>query len=910
MSKLIGQLLGRYHILEQLGEGGMATVYKAYDAKLERDVAIKVIRADQFGSAHLGAMLKRFEREAKSLAKLSHPNILKVLDYGEHEDSPFLVMEYLPGGTLKQRVGKPIPWPEAARLLLPIAQALEYAHEHDLIHRDIKPSNILLTEKGQPMLTDFGIAKILTSDDSATLTGTGVGIGTPEYMAPEQWTGQATKQSDIYSLGVVFYEMVTGNKPYTADTPAAVLLKQANDPLPRPTQFAPDLPEAVEKVLIKALAKKTEVRYQSAAEFTHALETLFSGAPTAAKPQPPQAEVAPQRKPAPPAAPKEEPTVEEVPAQRSYGTPVPTPKPTPAPSGLRRFWPLAVGGVLVICAVVVALIVLLVQRLNQEVPASTNVPAGTAPVEIEPTNTKPAEVAPTPSAPFEGKILAAPYCGNDYSGLFESIEATDRYQVTFRLCRPDPAFLSKIAFNVFAIYPSEWIESTAGAGNRATEGLEHPVGSGPYMVGEWRRGESITLVANPDYWGQPPAAQTLVFRWSSESSARLLELQAGTIDGFDNVGPEDFDTVRRDANLLIVTRPALNVFYIGITNTFAPFDNILVRQALAMGIDRQRIVDNFYPPGSEVATHFTPCSIPNGCAGDPWYDFDPVAARDLLAKAGYPNGFSTKLYYRDVVRGYLPQVGNMAQEIQAQLRENLGIRADIVVMESGAFIEASTSGSLDGLYFLGWIADYPHVTNFLDYHFGEQNPQFGVQSDSYTSLLVEAAQIADPNAAEPIYARINNAIRDYVPMIPVAHGASAVAYRTDVINPQASPLGAELFYVANPGGRDIFVFMQNAEPISLFCADESDGESLRVCEQVTESLYAYEINGTAVKPALAESCAPNGDLTVWVCNLRQGVKFHDGSDFDANDVVTTFIMGLDASSPLHVGNTNLWEYYD
>jgi serine/threonine protein kinase len=274
MTNLLGQSIGRYHILDQLGEGGMAIVYKAYDTRLDRDVAVKFIRRGAFPPDFLDHMLKRFEREAKSLAKLSHPHIVGVIDYGEHEGSPYLVMEYLPGGTLKQSVGKPIPWQEAARILLPIAQALEYAHEHNLVHRDIKPSNILLTDKGQPMLTDFGIAKILESDETATLTGTGVGIGTPEYMAPEQWTGQATKQSDIYSLGVVLYEMVTGRKPYTADTPAAILLKQANDPLPRPRAILPDLPENAERVLLKALARNPQDRYESMQQFANALESL------------------------------------------------------------------------------------------------------------------------------------------------------------------------------------------------------------------------------------------------------------------------------------------------------------------------------------------------------------------------------------------------------------------------------------------------------------------------------------------------------------------------------------------------------------------------------------------------------------------------------------------------------------
>ena len=280
MNNFIGQTIGRYHILEQLGEGGMAIVYKAFDLRLETNVAVKVIRTERLAPEILGKSLKRFEREAKSLAKLTHPNIVKVTDYGEHEGKPYLVMSYLPGGTLKERLKSgAIPWQEAVQLLLPIAHALEYAHEHSLIHRDVKPSNILLMEKGQPILTDFGVAKLFDVDETAELTGTGMGIGTPEYMAPEQWTGQVTHQTDIYALGVVLYEMMTGRKPYQADTPAALLLKQANDPLPRPRSFVSGLPDAVEKVLLKALAKNPEDRYQGMGEMAKAMEGLLAGKP-------------------------------------------------------------------------------------------------------------------------------------------------------------------------------------------------------------------------------------------------------------------------------------------------------------------------------------------------------------------------------------------------------------------------------------------------------------------------------------------------------------------------------------------------------------------------------------------------------------------------------------------------------
>jgi serine/threonine protein kinase len=278
MSDLLGQYLGRYHIREQLGEGGMATVYKAYDTRLERSIAIKVIRAEKTNAP---SFLARFEREARALAQLSHSNIVKVLDYGEHEGMPFLVMEYIPGGTLKQALKAPLPYQEAAKLIAPVARALEYAHQRKIIHRDIKPANILMNEMGQPMLSDFGIAKLMEADDREALTGTGVGMGTPEYMAPEQGSGAAKvdQRADIYSLGIVFYEMITGRKPFQADTPLAVVYKQVNDPLPSPRLYIPGLPDSVERVLIKVLAKDPEDRYQSMAAFADALENLAAGNP-------------------------------------------------------------------------------------------------------------------------------------------------------------------------------------------------------------------------------------------------------------------------------------------------------------------------------------------------------------------------------------------------------------------------------------------------------------------------------------------------------------------------------------------------------------------------------------------------------------------------------------------------------
>lgn len=539
-------------------------------------------------------------------------------------------------------------------------------------------------------------------------------------------------------------------------------------------------------------------------------------------------------------------------------------------------------------------------------PATTPTTPPQPPAQQPTTPPEPPAQQPTtpPQAGFEPMVYGVESCEN-YNGIIKEIAALDELTVRFTLCVPDPAFESKAAFTAFAIQPKEWIE--AAMENRQI--LEKPIGTGPYVLDSWKRGDSIIFKRFNDYWGEKAKTETLVFRWASEGAARLLELQSGTVDGIDNPSPDDFDVIRSDPNLQLIEREALNIFYLGMTNTFEPFDKLEVRQAIAMGIDRQRIVDNFYPAGSSVASHFTPCSIPNGCVGEDWYEFNPEKARELLAKAGFPNGFKTKIYYRDVFRGYLPEPGLVATDIQAQLKQNLNIDAEIVVMESGAFIDESTSGRLNGFYLLGWGADYPHITNFLDFHFGRANPQFGKPFPEIYELLEQGARIADPDEATPIYEQANNKIKELVPMVPIAHGGSGVAYRADVVGGHASPLGNEYFAVMDPGGRSTFVWMQNAEPISLYCGDETDGESLRACEQVLESLLGYEIGGTEVKPALATECSANEDLTVWTCKLRPNVKFHDGSAFDANDVVMSWVVAWDYKHPLHIGNTGSFEYF-
>ena len=278
-ASLEGQTLGRYRVLEPLGRGGMAQVYRAYHPQLDRYVAVKVLRSDLVEDEEF---LSRFRREARAVAALRHPNVVQVFDFDVHGDIYYMVMELLEGDTLKTRLNdyrareEAMPPGEVVRILLDVLDGLAYAHSEGMIHRDIKPANILLTRRGQAVVADFGIAQIV---GGTQYTVSGALMGTLNYMAPEQGLeSHSDARSDIYSLGIVFYEMLTQRTPFDADTPLAILMKHLNDPLPLPRQVAPSIPEPFERVVLKALAKRPEDRYQSAAEMAQALREAAGAA--------------------------------------------------------------------------------------------------------------------------------------------------------------------------------------------------------------------------------------------------------------------------------------------------------------------------------------------------------------------------------------------------------------------------------------------------------------------------------------------------------------------------------------------------------------------------------------------------------------------------------------------------------
>jgi len=264
MEDLTGRQFGHYQIVAPLGEGGMAAVYKAYQPSMERHVAVKVLPRHMATSEEF---VNRFRREAKLLAQLQHPHILPVFDYGEADGYPYIVMPFINSGTLANLLQKRQPsLAEVRRVMTQLGDALGYAHAQGMIHRDIKPSNVLIDERGNCLLTDFGLARM--AESATKITSSGAVMGTPAYMAPEQGAGaNIDHRCDIYSLGIILYEMVTGRVPYTAETPVAVVFKHIQDPLPSARKLNPNLPESVELVLLKVLAKNPDDRYQKAEDF-------------------------------------------------------------------------------------------------------------------------------------------------------------------------------------------------------------------------------------------------------------------------------------------------------------------------------------------------------------------------------------------------------------------------------------------------------------------------------------------------------------------------------------------------------------------------------------------------------------------------------------------------------------------
>ncbi len=459
--------------------------------------------------------------------------------------------------------------------------------------------------------------------------------------------------------------------------------------------------------------------------------------------------------------------------------------------------------------------------------------------------------------------LSAKDCS--YGGEMKSVAAVDSLTVKFTLWFPDPAFTAKVVQDAFGIQSAAYLQKTGGTGDLLTK----PIGTGPYTLQRWDQGNEIDFARFDNYWGSKAKAKTLIFRWNAEAAKRFIELQSGNIDVFDNPAPSDFATIKSDSNYQLITRDGLNTLYLAMNNNFPPFDNVKVRQAVAYSLDKKRIVDNFFPPGSSVATQLLPEAMFGYSKEVDGYPLDQKQAMALLDQAAKDDGvklpIESTISYRNVVRGYLPQPPI--------------------------------------------IADYPDASNLFGFWFQGIPASYGKDYKDIEAAVALGGRSTSDKDRSAAYLKVNQLVKDLVPMVPIAHGGSAIVYRAGIDGAQASPLRRELFYVTQNPKSDKLVFMQGAEPISLYCADNTDDETSRACVQIFQSLTAFKVGSTEIEPSLAEKWDVNADGTEWTFHLRKGVKFHDGSDLTANDVALTYIVQWDVSNPLHKGKTGDFAYW-
>ena len=505
------------------------------------------------------------------------------------------------------------------------------------------------------------------------------------------------------------------------------------------------------------------------------------------------------------------------------------------------------------------------------------------------------------SGQFKTISVTAPDC--TYGGEISKVQAVSEFQVQFTLCYSDPAFVSKIASPVFSIQKKDVLDATRGK----TEALStNVVGTGPYVLSDASRTSQIILKTNPTYWGTPPRSNLLVISWVDSPFQRVNMLTNNLTDVIDNPDPTDYDAIQSNSNLELHSRPSLNVYYIGFNNTIPPFNNANVRQGFALGIDRNYILKNFFPIGTELATQFVPATvIPGYTAGLHWYDLNIVDSQNILKNAGFDFSQTVEFFYDSTYNKFSPIPNDTAAYIRDKLLE-VGVKVVLHPMTTTAFQAAYAAGTM-GFFMNSFQASYPDASSFYNSIFLGNNVALGLPDSNLVSEIQAASKATDPNIRQTHYDAVNRLIKDLVPMIPLAYFKTTVANRVGIENVVAGSYFEDFTDMGSI--TNSVAFVQQKKPVSYWPGDETDVDTLRIATLLYDTLVKYDYQTNAVKPSLASYWSSNKDATVWTFDLRYGVKFTNGEILNANDVVASFDALWNAQSPNHTGRTGGFEIF-
>jgi peptide/nickel transport system substrate-binding protein len=493
-------------------------------------------------------------------------------------------------------------------------------------------------------------------------------------------------------------------------------------------------------------------------------------------------------------------------------------------------------------------------------------------------------------------------------GTLESIIKIDDYTVKFTFYAYHAPFLAQLAT------PMLPINSPTAMKEWGEDYMYHPVGTGAYKFVEWIPDDKIALEKNEDYWGTVPSIDNLIYRVIVEPTARLLELQAGTVDFAYNIVTDDIPVAEADPNLAVYKVPPYNIGYVGLNQDWVneagekPFLDLRVRQAVAHAINKEAIVAALYPGTGVVATNFIPPDLWGHNPDFQDYNYNPDRTRELLTEAGYPDGLDCNLWVMPVSRGYYPDPAKVGEAIQADLIA-AGINAEIVTYDWGTYLDLTRQGE-HAMCMLGWMPDFPDPDNFLFTFFGGGDSRWAQDrppDQRVYELLVEAKTELDPVRREQLYYEANAVIHGACPGVPIVHGAEVYAATTALQGYEASLLFDYWNVPTFP--RDTLIIARSGDSPGLDVADETDGESFYIGAQVFDGLLKFEFATSRVEPSLAESWEVSEDGLEWTFHLRKGVKFHDGTDFNADAVLFNFDRIWDQDHPNRCGHTGAFEYW-